>query len=164
MPPSHTYPHTTLGQYPSSTTPTAQFHSIPQLPGQRALSALQAMQQTFIKSEVYPPQPKTASGSTRPSQRSTWVALTQYSAPANSTAPTRFRSQLVATTNPLNPPSINQSEMLNRNALHAGQAGFQGAQAHYNPAFFPQQQQDQQSVGGADSAWNPHGAKRTRQE
>ncbi|KAA6408296.1 MAG: hypothetical protein FRX48_08038 [Lasallia pustulata] len=47
-----------------------------------------------------------------------------------------------------------------------GQGGFQGGpQAHYNPAFFPQQQ-NQQVVGGVagDSAWNPHGAKRPRPE
>ncbi|KAL8733637.1 MAG: hypothetical protein Q9166_002047 [cf. Caloplaca sp. 2 TL-2023] len=43
-----------------------------------------------------------------------------------------------------------------------GQSGFQGSQAHYNPAFFPQQ--GQQAGGSPDANWNPHGAKRTRQE
>ncbi|EER24454.1 hypothetical protein D8B26_005227 [Coccidioides posadasii str. Silveira] len=35
--------------------------------------------------------------------------------------------------------------------------GFQGQNPHFNPAFFGQH-------GGSDGAWNPHGAKRTRQE
>ncbi|MCJ1370144.1 hypothetical protein MMC20_001356 [Loxospora ochrophaea] len=43
-----------------------------------------------------------------------------------------------------------------------GQASFQNPQAHYNPAFFAQQQGAQGGVG--ESTWNPHGAKRTRQE
>ncbi|KAL8693295.1 MAG: hypothetical protein Q9218_001855 [Villophora microphyllina] len=42
-----------------------------------------------------------------------------------------------------------------------GQGGFQGGQAHYNPAFFAQQGQQ---AGSGDASWNPHGAKRTRQE
>lgn len=42
--------------------------------------------------------------------------------------------------------------------------GGMGMQAHYNPAFFAQQQQGQQSGGSGDANWNPHGAKRTRQE
>ncbi|KAI4110633.1 MAG: hypothetical protein LQ339_001209 [Xanthoria mediterranea] len=42
------------------------------------------------------------------------------------------------------------------------QGSFQGNQAHYNPAFFPQQAQ--QTVASPDVSWNPHGAKRTRQE
>ncbi|KAL8897239.1 MAG: hypothetical protein Q9207_007313 [Kuettlingeria erythrocarpa] len=40
-----------------------------------------------------------------------------------------------------------------------GQGGFQGSQAHYNPAFF-----NPQSSGPLEASWNPHGAKRTRQE
>jgi len=43
-----------------------------------------------------------------------------------------------------------------------GSTGFQGSQPHYNAAFFPQQ--GGQSGGMGDSSWNPHGAKRTRQE
>ncbi|KAL9587227.1 MAG: hypothetical protein Q9212_000386 [Teloschistes hypoglaucus] len=42
-----------------------------------------------------------------------------------------------------------------------GQVGFQSSQAHYNPAFFGQQ--GPQASSG-DASWNPHGAKRTRQE
>ncbi|MCJ1473443.1 hypothetical protein MMC13_002094 [Lambiella insularis] len=46
--------------------------------------------------------------------------------------------------------------------FNTGSPGFQGTQSHYNPAFF--QQQGAQSGGMGDSSWNPHGAKRTRQE
>ncbi|KAL8863477.1 MAG: hypothetical protein Q9178_000158 [Gyalolechia marmorata] len=42
------------------------------------------------------------------------------------------------------------------------QGGFQGSQAHFNPAFFPPQ--GQQAGASPDASWNPHGAKRTRQE
>ncbi|KAL9600626.1 MAG: hypothetical protein Q9219_003059 [cf. Caloplaca sp. 3 TL-2023] len=38
-----------------------------------------------------------------------------------------------------------------------GQGGFQGNQAHYNPAFF-----SQQASGPGDANWNTHGTKRTR--
>ncbi|OJD17529.1 hypothetical protein AJ78_02398 [Emergomyces pasteurianus Ep9510] len=38
------------------------------------------------------------------------------------------------------------------------QGGFQNQNPHFNPAFFGQPH------GGSDGAWNPHGAKRTRQE
>jgi hypothetical protein len=41
-----------------------------------------------------------------------------------------------------------------------GAGGFQGGNAQFNPAFFNQGQ----AGGGGDSSWNPHGAKRTRQE
>ncbi|KAL2000463.1 hypothetical protein VTN02DRAFT_3051 [Thermoascus thermophilus] len=39
-----------------------------------------------------------------------------------------------------------------------GQGGFQNPNAHFNTGFFPQNQ------GVGDGSWNPHGAKRTRQE
>ncbi|MCJ1404200.1 hypothetical protein MMC11_007425 [Xylographa trunciseda] len=51
---------------------------------------------------------------------------------------------------------------LKRKSYDIGTPGFQGAQQHYNSAFFPQQV-GQGTVMG-DSSWNPHGAKRTRQE
>ena len=41
-----------------------------------------------------------------------------------------------------------------------GPGGFQGGNAQFNPAFFSQGQ----SGAGGDPSWNPHGAKRTRQE
>lgn len=63
-------------------------------------------------------------------------------------------------------PILSQNSSLKRDLSLSGQGGFQGGpQAHYNPAFFPQQQ-NQQVAGGVvgDSAWNPHGAKRPRPE
>lgn len=83
---------------------------------------------------------------------------------APSLPPAHFPSQPVASMTAVNPAFDEQSGSLNRTTSHAGPAGFPGAQPHYNPAFFPQSQQVQQNVGGGDSTWNPHGAKRTRQE
>lgn len=165
MPPSHTYSYTTSGPYPSSTTPAAQSRHPPQILGPHAPPFTHARQHPPINTGVHPPfKPKAPAASTRPLPGPTWETLTQYSAPSSSTAPAFFPSQLVTATDPVKPPPLKESKMLNRSASHAGQAGFQGAQAHYNPAFFPQQQQGPQGIGGADSSWNPHGAKRTRQE
>lgn len=162
MPPSHTYTHTTSGLYPSATPPTARFHNPSQMTGQHQPPSTQASQYPSVTTGGY--QPPNVDAAARPVPAPTWETLTQYSAPASSTAPTYFPSQLVTATPSMNAPPLNENSMLNRGASHAGQAGFQGAQAHYNPAFFPQQPQGQQGVGGADSSWNPHGAKRTRQE
>lgn len=54
-------------------------------------------------------------------------------------------------------PSSSQSSTLKRTSSSPGQGGFQGNQVPYNPVFFQQGQ-------GGDGSWNPHGAKRTRQE
>lgn len=48
--------------------------------------------------------------------------------------------------------------MANMNPMMANMGGFQGGNTHFNPAFFPQ------NTAGGDGSWNPHGAKRTRQE
>ena len=56
----------------------------------------------------------------------------------------------------LNSSTSQQSSALKRKLSITGQGGFQGNQAQYNPAFFQGQ--------GGDGGWNPHGAKRTRQE
>ena len=55
-----------------------------------------------------------------------------------------------------------EGSMLKRESSVLGSPGFQGAQPHYNPAFFPPQ--GVQGGGMGDTSWNPHGAKRTRQE
>lgn len=166
MPPSHTYSYTTSGPYPSSTPTATQFHISPQIMGQhQQTSSAQTRQHPPVHTGVYPPPKQEAPSATaRSSAGPTWETLMQYSAPASSIAPAFFPSQLVTATPSVNPSPPKESIMLNRSASHAGQAGFQSAQAHYNPAFFPQQPQGQQGVGGADSSWNPHGAKRTRQE
>ncbi len=54
-------------------------------------------------------------------------------------------------------PSLSQSSTLKRTSSFPGQGGFHATQVPYNPAFFQQGQ-------GGDASWNPHGAKRTRQE
>ncbi len=169
MPPSHTYPHHTSGPYQSFGTLAAQFHSSPQHLGQHAAAATEATQhspKTTGSHSSHQPQvtQKATPCPIRPSPVPTWNTLTSYSAPASSTAPKCFSFQPGAATAAVKFRPLEQSEMLNHSASHAGQAGFQGAQAHYNPAFFPQQQPGHPSVGGAESAWNPHGAKRTRQE
>lgn len=166
MPPSHTYSYTTSGPYPSSTLPATQFHTSPQIMGQhQQTSSAQTRHHPPVHTGVYPsPKPEAPSATARSLAGPTWETLMQYSAPGSSTAPSFFPSQLVTATLSVNPSPPNESVMLNRSASRAGQAGFQSAQAHYNPAFFQQQPQGQQGVGGADSAWNPHGAKRTRQE
>ena len=51
--------------------------------------------------------------------------------------------------------------LLKQETSQIGPTGFQAAQPHYNPAFF-QQQGGQGGMG--DSSWNPHSAKRPRQE
>ena len=79
---------------------------------------------------------------------------TIYSARYPSTTPVSFTAE---------PNTQGENVTLKRQASQSGSAGFQGPQAHYNPAFF-QQQPIGQTGGAGDSAWNPHGAKRTRQE
>ena len=92
-----------------------------------------------------------------------WASLTQYSPTSACTPLSRFPSQVTASTSATTPTAPQQSSTLKRTFTISGQAGFQTNQAHYNPAFFPQQQ-GQQAGGGGDASWNPHGAKRTRQE
>ncbi|KAF4310014.1 Nucleotide-binding alpha-beta plait [Botryosphaeria dothidea] len=53
----------------------------------------------------------------------------------------------------------NNSGFVNISMFFAGGFGG-GAQPHFNPAFFG----NQQSGGGGDGNWNPHGAKRPRPE
>lgn len=62
---------------------------------------------------------------------------------------------------PYTPISPFQSVTLKRSASLSGQPGFPGPTPHFNPAFF---QQGQQAGNAGDGNWNPHGAKRTRQE
>ena len=61
----------------------------------------------------------------------------------------------------------NQNPTLKRSASLSGQVqpgGFPGPSPHFNPAFFGQGQGQQMANPGGDGNWNPHGAKRTRQE
>lgn len=114
------------------------------------------------KARLYSPSGSGRGGSSSPNIRgggapksnsdpgSAWASYTQYSPSAASPPP--VYSSLPATAAP-----SQSSTALKRKSSVAGN------QPHFNPAFFPQQQQGQQSPTG-DSNWNPHGAKRTRQE
>lgn len=62
---------------------------------------------------------------------------------------------------PYTPISPLENATLKRSASLSGQPGFPGPTPHFNPAFF---QQGQQVGNAGDGNWNPHGAKRTRQE
>lgn len=83
---------------------------------------------------------------------SAWASYTQYSSPPSSSSPAHF---------PLHSPSpcIIASPQSTAGLNH--EPLITGTQAHFNPAFFAQ---GQQSSGTGDASWNPHGAKRTRQE
>ena len=86
----------------------------------------------------------------------TWASYTQYSPPPAGSPLTHFPSQVGAPCTTIIPSP--QNTTLKR------KSSFTGNQAHFNPAFFPPQRQGQQSNSGGDANWNPHGAKRTRQE
>ena len=91
---------------------------------------------------------------------SAWAYYTQYSPSSASSSPTRLSSQV-------DDLGIASASFQHSTTL-AGKSLLTGSQAHYNPAFFAQQQQQQQqgqpNSSSGDANWNPHGAKRTRQE
>ena len=91
-----------------------------------------------------------------PAPSSAWARYTRYSPSPASSSPKRiiFHSEASSTASAPSEKSI----------VLAGKTSLTGTQAHYNPAFFAQQQQGQLSSGSSDANWNPHGAKRTRQE
>lgn len=96
--------------------------------------------------------PETFGGSVPPSGSkpgSAWASYTQYSSSSTS-PPADSASQATAPGTSFLPL---QSTTLKRDSSMTGN------QTHFNPAFFPQGQQ-----AGGDASWNPHGAKRTRQE
>lgn len=83
---------------------------------------------------------------------SAWASYTQYSRPPSNSPASQSLFHLPSPT-PVSPPQ--PSAALNQWSSNAG------TQTHFNPAFFSQ---GQQSGGTGDANWNPHGAKRTRQE
>ena len=87
---------------------------------------------------------------------SAWASYTQYSSAAASPPPA-YSTQAPIPGGNVTPSSTSRAA-LNRTSSWAGN------QTHFNPAFFPQQQQGQQGSASPDANWNPHGAKRTRQE
>ena len=101
-----------------------------------------------------------------PDMSASWAnrsGYTQFPASGNTYDSPHYRVN--ASSSATVPSSVQQSSALTRIATISGQGGFQGNQAHYNPAFFSPQQPGQSGVvtGVADASWNPHGAKRTRQ-
>ncbi len=63
---------------------------------------------------------------------------------------------------PISPLPSLQTGSLKRPRSQSGQAGFPTPSPHFNPAFFQHGGPQAGNVG--DGSWNPHGAKRTRQE
>lgn len=92
-----------------------------------------------------------------PAPSGSCASLVGDPAPAVSASLPISRPSTSASRNFFNPSLHKQSGTLKTKLSITGQGGFQGNQAQYNPAFFQQGQ-------GGDSSWNPHGAKRTRQE
>lgn len=145
---SHFHLHTNpVGLYGLSASPVEQ--SSPSIP--------QALHSSPSASTSLPPlirgQPAPPKGS---APCSAWAHYTQYPPSPASSSPTRLSSQAEA-------PGT-ASVLSQQSTARAGESSLTGTQAHYNPAFFAQQQQGQQSGSSGDANWNPHGAKRTRQE
>ena len=147
------YFHTPMnpaGLYGLSASPTGR--SLPFIP--------QAMHLTASAATILPPPPvcgrPAPPSSNGPS--STWAHITQYSPSSASNSPASLTSKVEAQR--ITPSPSQQSTTLAEESL------LTGTQAHYNPAFFAQQQpqQGQPSSSSGDANWNPHGAKRTRQE
>lgn len=97
-----------------------------------------------------------------PNLTSIWATYNQYPSPASNPPLARFHSPGAAPVT--NFPRAHSDAKLKRKSSSTGPSGFQGYQTHYNPAMFNQKQQEPQTGAAADASWNPHGAKRTRQE
>lgn len=163
---SHNYPSTNqAGPCPSSANTTRPGYASNQSVWQYRAPVIAAGQYSYLGSPSgYPSDAEGSFGNTPPSLTPDWASLTQYSPLVPSTSSSRFPSQPIVSTAVINHVSPKHNRILNPSTLYAGHTGFHGTQAHYNPAFFPPSQQSQQNVGAGDSTWNPHGAKRTRQE
>ena len=85
---------------------------------------------------------------------SSWASYTQYSSPSVGN---------ISATHLSSPAhSSRTASFTDANAVlkpRRSPTGQMGNQTHFNPAMFNHQQQ-----GTGDNSWNPHGAKRTRQE
>lgn len=124
--------------------------------GQSIPSTTQAMHFSFLGSTSLPP-PLIRGQHTLPTAPSSaWAHDTQYSPSSACSSPQRLSSHTEA-------PGT-ASAPSQQSIAPAGESSLTGTQAHYNPAFFAQQQQGQLSGSSSDANWNPHGAKRTRQE
>lgn len=139
----------------SHTSPVGLYGLSPSPIGQSSLSIPQVMHYSSSASaSLSPPLIRGRLAGIAPS--SAWAHYTQYSPPPAGSSPTRLSSQ-VGVPGSAPAPSQQMTALVEESSLT-------GSQAHYNPAFFAQQQQGQQSGSSGDANWNPHGAKRTRQE
>lgn len=146
---SHFQPHmNAVGLYGLSASPVGQ--SSPSIPQTMhySHSASTSLPPPLVRGRPTPPKGSAPS--------SAWADYMQYSPSPASSSPTHLSSHLKAP-GTASPPSQQSTPL-------AGESSLTGTQAHYNPAFFAQQQQGQQNSSSGDASWNPHGAKRTRQE
>ncbi len=142
MPGSYNQPHV---------KPTAPYGSSAVPPGTSAYIT-PAIRQFSPSGSGGLPAPLTLGGSVpRPSSSpgTSWASYTQYSSPPTN-SPADFTSQA---------PALGGSFIPLQSTTLKLDSSMTGNQAHFNPAFFPQGHQ-----AGGDASWNPHGAKRTRQE
>jgi len=128
-------------------------------PAPSASAALRPMQQIPLNSMVPPSQQRgrAASGNSA-NPGCAWAQYTKYSQPPSTNPPINLHRP------PLASHTVAQAiDSTLRRTLSTGQ-GFQGNQTHYNPAMFNAQLQGQLGASTADATWNPHGAKRPRQD
>ena len=146
---SHIYPNmSSLGLHGLSPSPTGKSSSSFPQAMHYSSSASASLPSPLIRGRHAPPTGITPS--------SGWALHTQHLPLPAGSPPTRLSSQ-VGAPGSASAPSQKSTALVEESSLT-------GTQAHYNPAFFAQQQQGQQSSSSGDANWNPHGAKRTRQE
>ena len=146
---SHFYPHMEHGSlHGVSATPKGQ--SLPSIPQamQKSSSSFTSLHHPSVRGRAILPVGNASS--------SVWAHYTQYSPSSASSSPAHVQSLVTI-------PGIASDHFQNSTTL-AGKLLLTGTQAHYNPAFFAQHQQGQPSSNSGDANYNPHGAKRTRQE
>ena len=131
-------------------------HGMSASPGGQPLPSIsRVMQHSTSSSTLHsPPIRGRTARPTGNAPSSAWAHFTQYSLSSASSSPARLSYQVAGIASAPSQHSVSL----------AGELLLTGAQAHYNPAFFAQQQQGQPSSSSGDANWNPHGAKRTRQE
>ena len=136
----------------------AGLHGMSASPARRSLALIpKAMHFTTSTATISPPfsicEPRTPHLSNGPS--SIWAHVTHYS-PSSACSSPACLSSIVEAPGTTPSPYQHSTTLAERSLLTF-------TKAHYNPAFFTQQQ-GQPSSSSGDAIWNPHGAKRTRQE
>lgn len=139
-------PVNAVGRYGSSANPVGLFP--PAQPPANQHPPVASAASPLLRGGLNPP--------TNVAPGSAWANYTQYSSSPASNPPASFPSHAAAPGTAITPAQ--PSSALKR------KSSLTGNQTHYNPAFFAQQQQGQHNGATGDVNWNPHGAKRTRQE